>query len=153
MSPDEFYDHTLRVPSGCLIWQGAVSSSGYGNLVLDGKHTRAHRASYSLAHGPIPRGLYVLHSCDVRLCVEPSHLHLGTAKQNSREMVDRGRHTNTARLSVDEQRKVVAAYASGESQSSIGRRVGVSQATVSNIVRGKHTALGDYRIAMGGVSS
>jgi len=75
----------------CWIWKGAKSKSGYGVFSFLCKYIRAHRASYILHKGEIPNNLLVLHSCDVRDCVNPDHLHLGTPKQNMQEMMVRGR--------------------------------------------------------------
>ena len=51
----------------------------------------AHRVAWMLAHGPIPRGMNVLHRCDVPRCVNPDHLFLGTQHDNVRDMIAKGR--------------------------------------------------------------
>lgn len=70
----------------CWLWTGATTR-GYG--VFD--RMRANRFSWILHNGPIPDGLYVLHSCDQPLCVRPAHLRLGTQADNMRDKVQRGR--------------------------------------------------------------
>lgn len=79
----------------CWLWTGKLAGRGYGqaSAKINGHWTMvyAHRASYEMAHGPIPKGLYVLHSCDVPNCVRPDHLSLGTQKDNMQQMKDRGR--------------------------------------------------------------
>jgi len=75
----------------CWIWKGAKTSSGYGVYTYKSKYMRAHRASYLMFKGEIPTYALVLHSCNVRDCVNPDHLHLGTPKSNMDEMVLRNR--------------------------------------------------------------
>lgn len=77
----------------CWIWQASCRTDGYGAFVLrHGKIVAAHRFSYELAHGSIPGDLWVLHHCDVKRCVNPSHLFLGTVKDNAADMVTKRRH-------------------------------------------------------------
>lgn len=76
-------------PDGCWLWQGSTLD-GYGSIWLGGGKTGlVHRLVWEEGHGPIPEGMMVLHSCDVRNCVR--HLFLGTAKTNSEDMVKKGR--------------------------------------------------------------
>lgn len=76
--------------NGCWLWTGAHGR--YGNLSVNKRHMDAHRFSWLLHRGQIPDGMRVLHSCDVSLCVNPEHLFLGTAKDNTRDMLAKGRH-------------------------------------------------------------
>lgn len=83
----------------CWQWTGAVDTHGYG--VISGEPTdgrrrnlRAHRVAYESTHGPIPSGLIVIHGCDNPACCNPNHLRLGTIRDNSQDMVAKGRHGN-----------------------------------------------------------
>lgn len=75
----------------CLIWPYAKKKTGYGTVWIDKRNIRAHRAAYQLIHGPIPGGLYLLHSCDTPSCYNPNHVAPGTQLQNIREASARGR--------------------------------------------------------------
>lgn len=76
---------------GCQIWTGAVGEKGYGHFTKNRKHFAAHRASWMQAHGPISDGLWVLHRCDTPPCINPNHLFLGTAADNTADMIRKGR--------------------------------------------------------------
>lgn len=77
--------------SGCWLWDGAWNSEGYGQLGVMGKRVGAYRVSYEIFRGEIPRGFLVRHKCDVRCCVNPDHLLLGTDKDNMDDRSARGR--------------------------------------------------------------
>lgn len=100
--------------SGCSLWDRSCNRQGYGSLTWRGRHYRAHRASWIATHGPINDGLYACHKCDVRSCVNPAHLFLGTQKENVRDMMAKGRGTrigtgyHKAKLSDDEIRAIRA---------------------------------------------
>ena len=75
--------------SGCWLWTSALSRN-YGAFWLNGRYQRAHRVSWQLYVGKIPGG-QVLHRCDTPLCVNPSHLFLGSQSDNIRDAVQKGR--------------------------------------------------------------
>jgi HNH endonuclease len=77
--------------NGCWLWVGAMSTNGYGHFSLNRKITGSHRAAWRLFNGSIPDGYQVCHKCDVRCCVNPGHLFLGTQKDNIQDMVAKGR--------------------------------------------------------------
>ena len=90
---DRFMQHVIPEPnSGCWLWISATKQNGYGVFNCGDETTvRAHRWSYEFHKGPIPNGLVVCHSCDVRCCVNPHHLWVGTVKQNQMDMMKKGR--------------------------------------------------------------
>lgn len=92
---DRFKEKYIPEPnSGCWIWIASTSNSGYGKFRINDNipHSSAHRASWIIHNGPIKKGLNVCHKCDVKLCVNPKHLFLGTTKENVHDMLNKGRH-------------------------------------------------------------
>lgn len=88
-------------PDDCWIWQGAQTSgkgrqsdinlSPYGEFKLNGKVERAHRVAWLLTFGEIPETKEACHTCDNRLCCNPTHLFLGTHLENMKDMFRKGR--------------------------------------------------------------
>lgn len=79
----------------CLLWTGALNdkdrTKGYGVMNVRGRMRFVHQLAYELTYGTISSGKVVRHTCDNRLCCEPTHLILGTHKDNTQDMVLRGR--------------------------------------------------------------
>lgn len=66
----------------CWLWQGAISSFGYGNFSVRGKTVGPHRVAWEIVNGGIPEGLFIDHVCHVKHCIRPDHLRLATRKEN-----------------------------------------------------------------------
>lgn len=82
--------YTPNAGTGCWEWTGHKYSNGYGVLKVFGRDVSAHRYSYELHKGPIPAGMFVLHSCDNKSCINPDHLRVGTHQENMDEAHARG---------------------------------------------------------------
>jgi hypothetical protein len=99
--PERFWASVLKTEH-CWLWIGHIDHKGYGEFTLEvGRKSRAHRFAYELSFGLILPGLHCLHTCDVRHCVRPDHLFLGTQGDNMRDMVRKGRdyqHANPERI-------------------------------------------------------
>lgn len=92
--PKPFSYYTKTNEDGCWIWQSTIAWRGYGLYSMNRKRLAAHRASWIIHKGEIPDGLFVLHKCDVRTCVNPDHLFLGTQKDNMQDCIKKGRYSN-----------------------------------------------------------
>lgn len=98
---DRFEAWVERTPlDGCWIWIGTLWPNGYGYCRTESRRNSprelAHRLSWRLHVGEIPVGMNVCHRCDVRSCVNPAHLFLGTQLDNVRDMDAKGRRVNAA---------------------------------------------------------
>lgn len=136
----------LGAPSGCWLWNATVRGKGYGLVWARGKMRGAHRVAYETAHGEgSADGLVVRHKCDVRPCVNPDHLEIGTIADNNRDMMERGRHVAMkgeahcqAKLTEADVRTIRATYVSGchtHGQHALARRFGVSRPVIGEVIR------------------
>jgi len=121
--------------NACWIWAADLDRKGYGVLKIARKWRSAHRLAWELTYGPIPKELSVLHRCDRRNCVRPSHLFLGTQFDNLRDASRKGRiawgeRHGHATLTRD---IVLAIRHTKELQRIVAQRFGISQSTVSEI--------------------
>lgn len=94
MTADQFWERVEPEPnSGCWLWTGPFVLGGYGTFSVSSRRmVGAHRFAYAEVYGPIPEGMLVCHRCDVKPCVNPDHLFLGTQRDNMQDMVRKGRN-------------------------------------------------------------
>ncbi len=132
--------YTVDPQSGCWVWIGSTNQDGYGLWSAHGEK-RAHRASFVLHHGVIPKGMHVLHTCDNPGCVNPDHLRLGTHQDNMADLRKKGRaygaagETNKAAKLTE--RQAIQIMSDSRSCGVIATEYGVSSATIDNIRNGK----------------
>lgn len=89
---DRFWDKVKKAGADdCWIWTAARAGPAYGVFGVSGRMVYAHRLSWELSNGPIPEAMSVLHRCDVPLCVNPSHLFIGTQADNLHDMYAKSR--------------------------------------------------------------
>jgi hypothetical protein len=127
-----YLNQFINKTDGCWLWTGR-KIEGYG-VLPEKKTTRAHRKVFELVHGPIPSGLLVCHKCDIRSCVNPDHLFLGTHTDNAHDRVKKGRSGITrhnARLSDDQVRAI---RLDTRRLKVIAAEYKVGETTVSNVI-------------------
>lgn len=149
---ERFWSKVSKEADGCWLWQSSLDKDGYGHWgpSINKRifHFKCHRFSWMATHGPIPSGLSVLHKCDVRRCVNPNHLFLGTQSDNLRDAESKGRmrrgtnpnpaNRGSSKLTAEQVVAIKTRYATGDvSQQELADSYGVSQGCISWAVRGK----------------
>ena len=127
----------------CWEWQASRFKNGYGQI----RHSLdqyAHRTSWIIHNGPIPTGVFVLHTCDNPPCVNPAHLFLGSSKDNTDDMHRKGRARHArgesaglAKLTNSSVRDIKRRLLRGESMLLLAKEFSVNQGTVWAIRVGK----------------
>lgn len=122
---------------GCWMWTGATSPLGYGNISIGGHSVAAHRLSWVITHGEIPKGMCVCHRCDTPACVNPDHLFLGTHLENMRDAsikdrfkaIPRGEANHASKLTRADVLEMRHLRSLGLDYTAIGRQFGVGKNT------------------------
>lgn len=151
---DSFWEKVDKNPQGykgCWEWTGATLRKGYGQFRRKElkPEAAAHRISWRLTYGEIPKGMCILHKCDNPPCVRPDHLFLGTKKENSQDMTKKRRHrlqqhpelkvklqgenNPRAKLVPDQVREIRKRYDEGENTVTLSNEFGVETAAISKI--------------------
>lgn len=154
-----FWSKVLKQPGGgCWTWTGNLSPRGYGNFKPGSSHInikvwRAHRFAWRITFGEIPDGMLICHHCDNPTCVNPSHLFLGTSKDNAKDRESKGRGARPgnyrrtvsrlgklATLTLEQVESIRDLYhgrGKGMSQFKLAKQFGVCQQSISNIIHRK----------------
>jgi len=162
MEKEEYVEHVkkrlrgsvIMNKNGCWIWQKQLHYHypyGITTFTENGRKSKqpAHRVSYKVFVGKIPKGLYILHQCDEPRCINPDHLHAGTQKQNMKEMRERNRANDKSRgkkgskhgmskLTEEDIPKIKELYKSGMSGTKIAKIYGVNNTMIYFILNGKN---------------
>lgn len=142
-----FWDKIIPEPnSGCWLWVGHLHRLGYGVIGRYGKAWKAHRWSWEINKGTIPRGKMVLHTCDIRCCVNPDHLFIGTQDDNMKDAARKGRirtgdkrgsKNGGAVLTEGKVLEIRKLYSEGWMQSDLYRKFKVSPMAINRVVHRK----------------
>lgn len=135
-----FENYIYHSIDGCHYWLSALDKDGYGKLQIGRSPKRAHRISYELYKGEIKSGLYVCHTCDNPMCVNPDHLFLGTALDNNRDKMRKNRFVfycsenhACSKLTNDQVLKI-RSLAGLMSHQAIGDMFNVHRVTITHII-------------------
>lgn len=154
MLPSEYFYKNLPkdrpMVTTCWIWQGSKDAYGYGQAYLAGYSRKAHRLAWQIFNGDIPSGFCICHSCDVRSCVNPLHLFLGSVADNMRDMTAKGRNimqtspwlaktqfgerNGSSKLTDAQRFQIWDKRTSGVTQFELAKEFGVSQSTISKVI-------------------
>lgn len=131
-----------NVLSDCWEWT-AATSHGYGRLTVNQQPEAAHRMAFRMVNGPLRKDEVVIHRCDNKRCVNPTHLAKGTQADNMRDKVSKGRQQKgdrcpKAKLTDEKVREMRQLYSAGFLQKDLAKRYGIDGSTVSGIVTGRH---------------
>lgn len=141
LSDGRFWSHVEKLGlDDCWLWGAARLPNGYGKLNRSGKMWLAHRYAYSLMIGTIPSGLHVCHHCDNRLCVNPTHLFVGSRSDNIQDMLRKGRGGGSvgSRFSDKNVAEVRRRFDEGDTIKHLASAFATTAQYISAIVRGKH---------------
>lgn len=150
LTPKQRFYAQVRKTKGCWEWQGHTLSNGRGRIHVDGKRLLAHRYSYVLHVGPIPKGLCICHHCDNPKCVRPSHLFVGTLKENQQDCLRKGRFNKEARgkkgvlhhkvILSESQVMEIRAWRpyKGETMDQLASRMGMSNSGIQKVIYGQN---------------
>lgn len=147
-----FWDLITKNKVGCWIWgRKATANRRHRNICVGKGSMRVHRFSWEFYYGPVPNGLFVLHSCDNKACVNPNHLFLGTQKDNVHDMMRKGRDpfrrsypglkgelSGKAKLSEKKVIEIRKLYSEGCSVLKLSKIFGTSGSNIVHIVK-RHT--------------
>lgn len=139
---ERFFEKVIINKGECWGWKGGLAHFGYGLMKVRGKNDRAHRISWRIHKGEIPKGKLVLHKCDNPICSNPEHLYLGTQSDNVKDIYNRNRRSqrgeknNQSKLKENQVREIRKKYTGKRGElKSLGEEYRVNYNTIRLIIR------------------
>lgn len=136
---NNFWNKVIKTDT-CWLWSAAKDKDGYGIFHCESKNRRAHRISWELSNGKIKNNLLVLHKCDNPTCINPSHLFLGTTKDNVNDRVKKGRSGFGVTSKIDYKKaiKIRELFSKGvNTRKELAYKFSIHRRTVSDIISNK----------------
>ena len=121
----------MKTEKGCWFWKAGKNSCKRGVFNIGGTIYSAHRVAWNIHFGMIPKGLMVCHACDIPLCVNPAHLFLGTASDNSIDCAKKGRAAK--KLNKEKVENIRMELKKGVLHEGLAKRFGVARSTITRI--------------------
>lgn len=139
----ERFEEKIEKTDSCWNWKSATDGR-YGVFWIHGRNSYAHRLSYLFYIGSIPEDMYVCHTCDNGMCVNPKHLFIGTAKDNAQDMSKKGRCrkqdgelNSMAKLTIGDIYSIKVMAIHGMPQKDIAKKFNVKREAIGKILRGE----------------
>lgn len=136
------FEEKFTITPACWTWKFMKDKKGYGRFLLNGMPRIASRVAYFMYVGAIPSGKLVCHRCDNPSCVNPDHLFIGSAKQNTADMVSKGRGKwvkgeRNGRSKLTDKEVIEIRSLSGPTDREVAAKYKISPSVVHQIRRGK----------------
>lgn len=147
MTLQEYLNNCKNTKNNCLEYLGKTRVDGYARVTFERKNWLLHRLVFILhSKNQIPNGLFVLHSCDNRCCINPDHLWLGTKRDNTLDSIKKGRHVNNsgtrngrAKLTMSKANRIRKAYKSGLfTRTELSSKFKVHTSTIQRVLSNKN---------------
>lgn len=133
-----FNEQARKDPSGCWLWSGSMNNYCKFTILTEGRRSIgmwAHRFSWMLHYKtPIPKGLLCCHSCDVKECVNPQHIFLGTSKDNARDSMMKDRRK---RFKLEQRFRLVEDLIAGSTFKEINEKYKVRNSVIYSYLRSR----------------